>query len=221
VTTKNWKDFREVIEHEITPCDIILSSEGYRVDERKGCASGIRDYSGVKDSFGNKLKCCDYFYLFNNSFFCLEFSNLYRQYIDCTIRFTRIKNIISKKSKQDTKPILRLVNSKNIIFAEIIKKFRDTDFLLNKIYHTDFTQIGGLPDISSLSRYFFIIWHFHNESEINNIYKAQELSDIDIARLFDSIQDTLRNELCRQPFWKLNGEKIFIIILSEFQELYC
>ncbi|MFZ7306502.1 hypothetical protein, partial [Avibacterium avium] len=109
MTAKDWHDFKELIDHEITPCDIALSSEGYRVDERRDDFQGIRDYSQVKDSRGNKLKCCDYFYLYRKHFFCLEFSNLCRQYIDCNLRFNTIKSVKSL-CKKYKRPIIRLIN---------------------------------------------------------------------------------------------------------------
>ncbi|MFZ7306250.1 hypothetical protein, partial [Avibacterium avium] len=58
-------------------------------------------------------------------------------------------------------------------------------------------------------------------NELDKIDNEKILLDIDIARLFDSIQDKVRNRLYRQRFWQLDGEKFFIITLSDFETLYC
>ena len=218
MASRNWDDFKEPLDHEISPCSIVLSSEGYRVDERNGGKQGIRDHSQIKDIAGNKLKCCDYFYLANGKFFCLEFSNLHRQYIDCNSSFNDITRVIKQLPKKEQR-LLQHAHPEKIILNEIVKKFQHTDFLLKNIYDPNFHKITNLPD-ERLERHFFVIWYPHNETELLSIY-GRELAEIDIARLFDSIQDKLRNELCCQLFAQLDGNQIFVIPLSTFSQKYC
>ncbi|MGQ9444990.1 hypothetical protein ACTHGP_06160 [[Pasteurella] aerogenes] len=205
MTVRKWESFLEQLDHEIARCSIQLNTFGYRVDDKREAPPGIREHSQVKDSQGNKIKCCDYFYLYEDKFFCLEFSDLYAQYErEDSFYQIALKNTDSRTQKRwlsKIKPI-------KTIFNEVNKKFLDTDYLLKHLYHKDFTLISGLPE-STLPKYFFVVWHLG------------ELDSIDTARLFDKLQDDLRNELTRRMFMHLDGEKIFIVPLNLFENRYC
>lgn len=205
MTVRKWESFLEQLDHEIARCSIQLNAFGYRVDDKIGALPGIREHSQIKDSQGNKIKCCDYFYLHGNKFFCLEFSDLYAQY---EYEDAFYQTLLDKADDRRQKRRLNRFKPINVIFNEVNKKFLDTDYLLKHLYHQDFTLISDLPE-STLPKYFLVVWHLG------------ELDRIDTARLFDKLQDDLRNELIKRTFIHLDGENLFIVPLNLFENRYC
>ena len=217
---RDWNSFKEPLEHEIDLCSISLDVEGFRVDAKKDKPEGIRDHCCPETEGSPRLKSCDYFYLYGKKFICIEFSDLHRQYIDCNISFQKIKKIIKQLPRKD-KRLIRDIEPDKIIFREVTKKFKDTDFLLKTIYDPKFDKIINLPD-RELAHYFFVIWHHHKENELTEFHYENELiSEIDIVRLIDSIQDKLRIRLSQESVYKLESKDIYILTLKIFQEKYC
>ena len=142
--------------------------------------------------------------------------------------FTQVKRVINQLrsvplSKEDEYSFLQGIREAEplaIILNEIVKKFQDTDLLLKTIYHPECDKICNLPD-RAMSRYFFVVWHPHNQTELKELYDNDVLSEIDIGRLFDPIQDKLRDTLRQTLFELLNGEQIFLLPLLMFKTKYC
>lgn len=261
MTARDWDSFREKLEHEINSCSISIDAQGYRVDAKKGKPEGIRDHCCPETKDNPRLKSCDYFYLHEQKFFCIEFSDLHRQYIDRDAKFqkinglanrllieqlpredrrellkevkglkvfTQVKRVIQQLrsvplSKEDEHSFLQGIREAEplaIILNEIVKKFQDTDLLLKTIYHPECDKICNLPD-RAMFRYFFVVWHPHNQTELKELYDNDVLSEIDIGRLFDPIQDNLRDTLRQKSFELLNSEQIFLLPLFMFKTRYC
>ena len=142
--------------------------------------------------------------------------------------FTQVKRVIQQLrsvplSKEDEHSFLQGIREAEplaIILNEIVKKFQDTDLLLTTIYHPECDKICNLPD-RAMFRYFFVVWHPHNQTELKELYDNDVLSEIDIGRLFDPIQDNLRDTLRQKSFELLNSEQIFLLPLFMFKTRYC
>ena len=92
--------------------------------------------------------------------------------------------------------------------------------LLKTIYHPECDKICNLPD-RAMPRYFLVVWHPHSQTELKALYDNDVLSEIDIGRLFDPIQDDLRDALRQKSFELLNSEQIFLLPLFIFKTRYC
>lgn len=204
---RDWESFKEFLEHDIQNCDLILNVEGYRVDEKKksGYPQGIRNHCLLKSPQGNNIKCCDYFYLWNDKFFCLEFSDIALQLEYLTDIY---ESLLDKKTDKAQRHYLKKFTPQKHIQIEIQEKFVDTEYLLAHLYGSESTRISNLPS-HKLPKYFFLIWH------------QKDLDNIDCARFLDFIQDKLKDKLARQPFVYLDINKIYFITLTIFQQKYC
>lgn len=218
--SKDWNDFEEEIDHELRECDK-LGTKGHRVDEKKGCPEGIRNYSRISQHLNNSsIKSCDYFFinLERGHFYCLEFSDLLAQKkIYPKIPFKGIEETLKKYLNGENiqrnviTKIIKITKADTIIKAELIDKIRDTDLLIKYIYDDSFSRITNLPE-RDLEKYFFIV------------YKGDDSSDS--IRIFDDMLSSMKisslnKTLCPLNNSKIKPENIFFLELEEFKSRYC
>lgn len=207
---KSWNDFLEPMEHEIKDCSIVLGVSACRVDN-----NGIQDHCKVCNPVNNsRIKSCDYFYIVDEQFLCIEFSDLMSQKSKRDDSINKIKKIGIDKS--EWKNILENSNSESIISNELFHKIVDTDFMLRNLYDGEYGNlIENLPN-DKYPKYFFAVYFLPNSSEI------------DRARLSDSYNDEfkgviakLKSKLATLPLRYFNGDKVYWLEIRTFQEVYC
>lgn len=214
-TLKSWEDFLEPMEHEIKDCSMVLGVDAYRVDDCKGKFDGIRTHCNIRNPENNqKVKTCDYFYIVNEKFLCIEFSDLSAQKSKRDESINKIKKIGIDRSEWIN--ILENSNSDSIISNELFHKIVDTDFILRNLYNGNYNTLIANPPNENHSKHFFIIYFLPNSSEI------------DKARLSDSYNDEFKNviaklksKLATLPLQYVNSKEIYWLEIHTFQEIYC
>lgn len=208
---KSWDDFLEPMLHQIRDCDVDLDTYAYRVDDERGKPNGIRTHCKICNPINSQtIKTCDYFHIISEKslFLCVEFSDLLAQQNkrDDSIKEIRKLKIDSSEKNQ----IINCSESNVIISNELTQKFRDTDFILRKLYSGECqAYIKDLPNIE-YAKHFLIVYHFPNVDE-----------EVDRARFSDAKHDKLRSLLATSQFTYLDIHCIHWVEIREFKERYC
>ena len=78
---RNIIEFKELMQHEIPECPIVLTSEGYKLDGQHGIKSALR----ILDRNGGMPKSCDYLQPYKDTLLLVEFSDLAAQHRRCEV----------------------------------------------------------------------------------------------------------------------------------------
>lgn len=211
MSARDWDSFKEKLEHEIESCSVSLEVDGYRVDEKRGKPKGIRDHCCPTTEENPTPKSCDYFYLYENKFFCIEFSDLMRQYENENKTYQGLK---AKQENKAERKMLKRTQPESILLDEYRNKICDTDYLLRIMYTSSPQLINNLPK-ESLPKYFFVVWHIKDG-----------LSDIDVARFSSLLEDKLKNKLINEfkrrcsTHLPLTNDSIYFLTVDMFKERY-
>lgn len=208
---KSWNDFLEPMEHEIKGCSIVLGVDACRVDN-----DGIKDHCKIcNPANNNRVKSCDYFYILDEKFLCIEFSDLISQKSKRDDSINKIKKIGIDSS--EWKRILEHSSSEVIISDEMYQKIIDTNFILEFLYSADGNKyICDLPS-PNYSKHFFIVYHSPSKfDEVDNV----RISDIKNDNFKSEIQ-RLQSKLATLPLTQLNYKEVYWLEINIFQEKYC
>lgn len=212
---KSWNDFLEPMEHEIRDCSLVLGTYAYRVDDCKDKFKGIRSHCNIRNPENNQIvKTCDYFYIINDKFFCIEFSDLFSQKSKRDKSINIIKNAGLDKSEWTS--IVNNSSSEIIISNELAYKITDTDFILRTLYSGKCSQsISDLPD-ENYSKYFLIVYYLPNSDEVDRARFSDSKNDE-----FTKEEDKLKSKLATQYFAHIKYEHIYWLEIRTFYENYC
>lgn len=208
---KSWNDFLELMLHQIRDCDVDLNTDAYRVDDARRKPNGIRTHCKIDNPANNQtIKTCDYFHIISEKslFLCVEFSDLFAQQTkrDDTIKKIRELDIDNSEKNQ----IIKSFNSNKVISDELAQKFRDTDFILRRLYENCQAYIKDLP-CSTYEKHFLVVYYLPNADTV------------DEARFLDKENDKfkLQSLLATSQFTYLDISRIHSVEISDFKARYC
>jgi len=179
---KQWKQYKELMDHEIPDLNIKLTDSGYKLDGKKGIKIGLKF---------NKLKSVDYI-SDDDKLKLVEFSDLYSQ------QHSLLQKIISIKKVKDESVFVLTSKREQIkaahsqVSKELSEKYMGTKQLIDQMQLTDPCAELKLAhqDTNTPSYYHIVI------SNPNKNIPAEDL--IDLNRFFEHLASTVSEKIPNQ-----------------------
>lgn len=124
---RNIVEFKELMQHEIPECPVVLTSEGYKLDGQHGIKSALR----ILDRNGGTPKSCDYLQPYEDTLLLVEFSDLAAQHRRCGATLETLNLTVLSRSERNR--VEDRLGAEEEIKNELRDKIRDTDFILREV----------------------------------------------------------------------------------------
>nr|DAS32935.1 MAG TPA: hypothetical protein [Caudoviricetes sp.] len=203
---RNIVEFKELMQHEIPECPIVLTSEGYKLDGQHGIKSALR----ILDRNGGTPKSCDYLQPYKDTLLLVEFSDLAAQHKRCgvTLKATLKALDLTAISRSERNRVANRLGAEGEIKNELKAKIHDTDFILREVLSKQVLE--GLPDLTACRFHIFIVWHPSDEP----------LEEYDTERLLDSLRLKLTAEVSRCPLGYLMDAPVHFLTVEAYEARY-
>lgn len=177
----------EVMQHEISDYDLVLSQQGYRVDGSDGIKITVESANS---------KSVDYFYLKNDNCIFVEFTDIARGEEDLLPLINLAHS--DELSEDMSRPLKKMLKAKTK--DELTIKFKDSHRIYGKIpaYYHDYPQPFSQsdPKISQSDPKTFYIVHAPVNAQLP-IETQNQLADF-LTRLKSQVSDSLDDDICER-----------------------
>ena len=199
---RNIVEFKELMQHEIPKCPVVLTSEGYKLDGQHGIKSALR----ILDRNGGTPKSCDYLQPYKDTLLLVEFSNLAAQHKRCEVTLKALD--LSPLPRSERNRVADRLGAEGEIKNELRAKIHDTDFILREVLSRQ--MLEGLPDLQACRFHIFIVWHPSDEP----------LEEYDTARLLDGLRLNLEGDVGRCSLDYLTDAPVHFLTVEAYEALY-
>lgn len=199
---RNIVEFKELMQHEIPECPIVLTSEGYKLDGQHGIKSVLR----ILDRNGGMPKSCDYLQPYKDTLLLVEFSDLAAQHRRCEVTLEALD--LSPFPRSERNRVEDRLGAEGEIKNELRAKIHDTDFILREVLSRQ--MLEGLPDLQTCWFHIFIVWHPSDRS----------LGKHDTARLLDGLRLKLEGEVSRCSLDYLTDAPVHFLTVEAYEARY-
>ncbi|WP_304677406.1 hypothetical protein [Neisseria bergeri] len=199
---RNIVEFKELMQHEIPECPVVLTSEGYKLDGQHGIKSALR----ILDRNGGTPKSCDYLQPYKDTLLLVEFSDLAAQHRRCGATLETLNLTVLSRSERNR--VEDRLGAEEEIKNELRDKIRDTDFILREVNSRQ--MLEGLPDLQVCRFHIFIVWH-----PLDN-----PLEKYDTARLLDGLRLKLDADISRCLLGYFTDVPIHFLTVEAYEARY-
>lgn len=199
---RNIVEFKELMQHEIPKCPIVLTAEGYKLDGQHGVKSALK----ILDRNGGTPKSCDYLQSYNDTLLLVEFSDLVAQHERCGVTLEALD--LSALSRSERNRVANRLGAEEEIKNELKAKIHDTDFILREVLSKQ--MLEGLPDLTTCRFHIFIVWHPSDKP----------LEKYDTGRLLDGLRLKLTAEVSRCPLGYLTDAPVHFLTVEDYEARY-
>nr|DAR29836.1 MAG TPA: hypothetical protein [Caudoviricetes sp.] len=199
---RNIVEFKELMQHEIPECPIVLTAEGYKLDGQHGVKSALR----ILDRNGGTPKSCDYLQSYKDTLLLVEFSDLAAQHRRCGATLETLNLTVLSRSERNR--VEDRLGAEEEIKNELKAKIHDTDFILREVLSRQ--MLEGLPDLTTCRFHIFIVWHPSDKP----------LEKYDTERLLDGLRLKLTAEVSRCPLGYLTDAPVHFLTVEAYEARY-
>lgn len=199
---RNIVEFKELMQHEIPECPVVLTSEGYKLDGQHGIKSALR----ILDRNGGTPKSCDYLQPYNGALLLVEFSDLAAQHRRCGATLNALD--LSPFPRSERNRVADRLGAEGEIKNELRAKIHDTDFILREVRSRQ--MLEGLPDLQACRFHIFIVWHPSDEP----------LGEYDTGRLLDGLRLKLEGDVSRCSLDYLTDAPVHFLTVEDYEARY-